>query len=553
MPLNEEDKERAIDAARAITNPQVRAMAYRKLQDQGISPSQMGPGPAMPPPDSGGISYQPPAPIGASPQAPAVMPPPSAMPPDNPENPLVQQALAKLHAPPAPVQHVPAQYVPVHRQIQHGLDLSEAQTALDAGQGLHLESAQRAEEAGRARAAFEMGHAQQVADIQRDNAAKQQAIQKEKDDYVTRHLQELENSQREIESQKIDPDQIWHEKGGGAKMLAALSMGLGAIGAGLTRGPNYAMQIVDNQIQNSIRAQEQNIENSRRGLADKTNLFARNLEKFKDRGLAQTATTADLLQAATSQLDSQLAGVKDQDMLARGAEMKASLMDKYAQEKAKFTELSQDRFTESQAFQQAHTTGGQPALTPAERQTVNEYYKGREEDRRTLMKEQHEDARASVKEGAGGAATVVNLPNGGIANVTSKEEATKLRDRSAAIQSFQESSNRVEQLAASAKAHIPGTQENRELQSEVANLRTLYMHAKGYQRPSEEAVRLADDAIGNPGALFSPNRAFRLKATAKALKMDFDNSIRASAASGPVGRVPERDQIDFKPAGGDEE
>lgn len=72
--------------------------------------------------------------------------------------------------------------------------------------------------------------------------------------------------QAEIDAVKdIDPKHWWKEAGVGGSIIAALSMGLGALGSGLSgihgsATPNYAMQIIDNAINRDMQAQKDNLE-----------------------------------------------------------------------------------------------------------------------------------------------------------------------------------------------------------------------------------------------------------------------------------------------------
>lgn len=72
--------------------------------------------------------------------------------------------------------------------------------------------------------------------------------------------------QAEIDAVKdIDPKHWWKEAGVGGSIIAALSMGLGALGSGLSgihgnATPNYAMQIIDGAINRDMQAQQANLE-----------------------------------------------------------------------------------------------------------------------------------------------------------------------------------------------------------------------------------------------------------------------------------------------------
>ncbi len=94
---------------------------------------------------------------------------------------------------------------------------------------------------------------------------------------------ENEKLSQEVANTNIDPQRYMHSLSTGQKIGAAIAMVVGGIGAGLSRGPNLAMQTIQNAINADIDAQKAN-------LGKKQSLLSTNLQKYKDMRLAEQAT-----------------------------------------------------------------------------------------------------------------------------------------------------------------------------------------------------------------------------------------------------------------------
>ncbi len=62
--------------------------------------------------------------------------------------------------------------------------------------------------------------------------------------------------QKAFENKQVDPNHFWNSKTTGGKISAALGLILGGAGAGLTRGPNLAMDHINRMIEHDIDAQK---------------------------------------------------------------------------------------------------------------------------------------------------------------------------------------------------------------------------------------------------------------------------------------------------------
>lgn len=131
-------------------------------------------------------------------------------------------------------------------------------------------------------------------------------------------------AKRELDkASSIDPDQYLGSAG--KKITAAIAVALGAYGAALTGGPNTAMQIIQQAIQNNLAAQkerfakrEREADSARQGVSDARNQYANQRQQEIDeyaRGLEMTKLKIDQI----------LAGTESADALARADALKAQI------------------------------------------------------------------------------------------------------------------------------------------------------------------------------------------------------------------------------------
>jgi hypothetical protein len=101
----------------------------------------------------------------------------------------------------------------------------------------------------------------------------------------------------EINTARIDPNRVWHNMSTGSKVLSAISLILGGIGAGLTKGPNLALKVLDDSIDRDIEAQKADVNK-------KESLYSFNLKRLGDEKSAAAATKGQLLTTAQAQIAS---------------------------------------------------------------------------------------------------------------------------------------------------------------------------------------------------------------------------------------------------------
>lgn len=88
---------------------------------------------------------------------------------------------------------------------------------------------------------------------------------------------------QEVAKTNIDPRNYFHNMSTGQRIGNAIALIVGGIGAGLTHGPNMALQAMNNAIERDMEAQKMN-------LGKKQSLLSLNMQRFKDIRAAQTAT-----------------------------------------------------------------------------------------------------------------------------------------------------------------------------------------------------------------------------------------------------------------------
>jgi len=114
-----------------------------------------------------------------------------------------------------------------------------------------------------------------------------------------RHMQPFmdENAkiQKDLMDHPINAQRYMENMSTGSRILNAIGLILGGAGAGLTHGPNYAAQYLDDQIKNDIQAQIDNV-------GRKKSLFSHNLELLNNQRDAYNLTKLQSLNILQSQL-----------------------------------------------------------------------------------------------------------------------------------------------------------------------------------------------------------------------------------------------------------
>lgn len=160
------------------------------------------------------------------------------------------------------------------RSVKGGFDPSEGY--IDATVGAFKEQ-QAGEELGAATAAQQAAEERGFLEEQQRQLVAQQQQQQQQMETIKRGVAEKQVAYDIAQSRfnnfsEIDQDRIWKRKGTGARIISAISAALGAFGAALAKTPNFALEIINSEIERDIRSQEQEIainrETAQNALAD---------------------------------------------------------------------------------------------------------------------------------------------------------------------------------------------------------------------------------------------------------------------------------------------
>lgn len=211
--------------------------------------------------------------------------------------PNIAPAEVPTDAVPAPVP-IPA---PVPRETPAPLPAQAAPAPASGGGGAAgaMQAGARAEQqaalglAGmQAKAAQEQARA--VEEQERTRQAQEQAFA----GVVAQRNAKLDQDFAAIMAAKVDPRASWERRDGMGKATAVIGLLLSGMGAGLTRGTNMAMKVLDDEIDRDIDAQKANI-------AKGANLLSHYMAQTQNLQSAQALTRASLLTGFAAQLQAQ--------------------------------------------------------------------------------------------------------------------------------------------------------------------------------------------------------------------------------------------------------
>lgn len=145
---------------------------------------------------------------------------------------------------------------------------------------------------------------------------------------------------------KIDPNRAWNSRSTGNKILAAFGIMLSGAGSGGRADNNAAMRVIQGAIDNDIKAQMEDSQNTR-------SLYSMNMQKYRDNLAAQQATQLQLNAMAQGQLAALTAKYNSPIAQARA---KGLIADFQQDQMVKKAELMKTLATIQQ------TQGGDPVL-----------------------------------------------------------------------------------------------------------------------------------------------------------------------------------------------
>lgn len=140
--------------------------------------------------------------------------------------------------------------------------------------------------------------------------------------------------QKKYQSQNINPDRYFQNESTGSKIGAAIALAFSGFGAGLTGGPNLALQQINKSVDEDIDAQKNE--------QGKTlNLMRLNQEGLKNDLAANLATQNQLYSIAQAKIQKSLAGIQGADANQRGEALINGLQQQKLQNNQRLGVLTQ--------------------------------------------------------------------------------------------------------------------------------------------------------------------------------------------------------------------
>ncbi len=133
---------------------------------------------------------------------------------------------------------------------------------------------------------------------------------------------EIDNVIADVKNQKIDPNHFWNSKSNLGKASTAIGLILGGMGAGLTGGPNPALQFLNQQI-------DRDIEGQKMQMGQKMNMMTALQHQFGNEIDATNMAKAMQAGVYASQLQEAAAKSKDPMALARAQQANAQILAQY--------------------------------------------------------------------------------------------------------------------------------------------------------------------------------------------------------------------------------
>jgi len=194
---------------------------------------------------------------------------------------------------------------------------SLAQTALDI---------EKEKEVGIATQALAEENMLNYADIERERMIRQEKIEKEKAKVVA--------AQEEYKNYQFKD---FFEGREGARVLAGFSMALGAIGSSITKGPNYAMQIIENAISSDLALQKAKYEKLKGTAEAQQSLYGTLVKAGLEEYQADLTAYNIRAKQGIEKIDAMKSQVSDAEAVAKLDALKAQLQQQIASKQMEAT------------------------------------------------------------------------------------------------------------------------------------------------------------------------------------------------------------------------
>ncbi len=134
--------------------------------------------------------------------------------------------------------------------------------------------------------------------LNNDNAKKRAMLMEDHRMKMQTWQADAANTTAQIARMAVDPDKFWKDRGVGGRIAGALAMAMGAFASSYTGGPNYAMQIISQAVENDIMAQKDSIIRQQ-GVLEKavSTRYDVLMQQYNDAGIAEDLARASSYEA----------------------------------------------------------------------------------------------------------------------------------------------------------------------------------------------------------------------------------------------------------------
>jgi hypothetical protein len=168
----------------------------------------------------------------------------------------------------------------------------------------------------------------------------QKAAEREQDQ-LEEHRQQLAQRADDVSKMKVDPNHFYKNQSTAGKISLSIAGALGAFGASLTHGQNYAQDMINRAIDGDINAQEKAIDSAKEGVKTQQSLLADKMRIFDNKDKARAATRQEMLQLSAMQTAQIAEKYKNPQVQAQAQQLIGQLKAQSVAESAKFRPMQQ--------------------------------------------------------------------------------------------------------------------------------------------------------------------------------------------------------------------
>jgi hypothetical protein len=188
-----------------------------------------------------------------------------------------------------------------------------------------------------------------LAELEKQKQAAEAKRQKDLADFQEKQVQ----ADKEIADFKVKD--FWADRSTGAKIAAAIAVGLGAYASAMTGGENNALKILDQAMSRDMDRQKMEYEKLKDRRSSLNSVYAQKMQQFGDERAAELATQSAMIERTKLQFQKSAAVAQGESAKAKAMQMigaleekqgqiRAELAGKQAEKAAKIQEDMQKRF-----------------------------------------------------------------------------------------------------------------------------------------------------------------------------------------------------------------